>query len=278
MLLNKVCEIEDFLTPELHSLMQAWFGLRKEHCSNWPIGWEDRKFWETCMTLLAVDTLIPTSSRTMALGVGAGIEATSFILSNSFRWVFVTDLYGKGSWNQDAPGSMLVRPEKYAASLPTEPRRLVVQHMDARNLRFENGTFDLVYSCSAIEHFGTVEDIKIASREIGRVLKPGGLMSISTELCLSGSSQWLGNSTMLLKPADIFDLIVKPSGCEMVDEPNFTPSQRTLMHETSFERAMGDLQQGGHRLDITWSSYPHIVISTPDASWTSVQLTLRKPE
>jgi ubiquinone/menaquinone biosynthesis C-methylase UbiE len=49
--------------------------------------------------------------------------------------------------------------------------------MDARYLRFENASFDLLYSFHALEH---IEDPRRALLEMARVLKPGGTFCIGT--------------------------------------------------------------------------------------------------
>jgi ubiquinone/menaquinone biosynthesis C-methylase UbiE len=277
MLLNKVCEVEDFSDAELLSLLVKWFGLRFRHFEQWPSGREDRKMWEICMTLLAAQRLVPAPSERMALGVGAGTEATNFILSNMFRLVFVTDLYGGNRWNIDAPGGMLVQPSAYAAGLPHNDRRMVVQHMNACALRFEDNLFDFIYSSSAIEHFGDLQQIQQAIKEMARVLKPGGVMSFSTELKLSGGHQWLNRETYLFRDSELFSELVEPSGCVMVGNSSFEPSAKTLESVTDIESAFRDLNKGEQRLDIAWSKYPHLVLSSNELRWTSVQLTLQKP-
>lgn len=50
---------------------------------------------------------------------------------------------------------------------------------DLRTLPWRAGTIDMVYSCSAIEHFGRREWTTVL-QEWARVLKPGGLLRIST--------------------------------------------------------------------------------------------------
>lgn len=50
---------------------------------------------------------------------------------------------------------------------------------DLRALPWEDGSVDMVYSCAAIEHFGRREWIGVL-REWARVLKPGGLLRLST--------------------------------------------------------------------------------------------------
>jgi predicted SAM-dependent methyltransferase len=50
---------------------------------------------------------------------------------------------------------------------------------DLRKLPFGDGAMDLVYSCAAIEHFGRREWVDVL-REWARVLRPGGLLRLST--------------------------------------------------------------------------------------------------
>ena len=276
MIFNKVCELEDFRQGELQQTMLKWFGERFSSVQGWPEGSEDRKVWEICMTLLACETLVPESSRNMALGVGAGIEATSFALTNIFRWVFAIDRYGAKQWASDAPGGMLVQPAAYASSVACNPKRLVVQHMDARELRFDDASFDFIYSSSSIEHFGTLAEIRQAVREMGRVLKPEGIMSFSTELRIGGESQWLNESTYLFSAEDLLAILVESSGCEMVGEYSFVPSPITKRKTTRNEDAVRDVSRCRDRLDVKWSTYPHVVLELGELAWTSVQLTLRK--
>ena len=49
-------------------------------------------------------------------------------------------------------------------------RRLVVQHMDALDLRYEDESFDGIFSCGSIEHFGSLENVAVAAGEMARVL------------------------------------------------------------------------------------------------------------
>src|SRR5262245_5407049 len=183
---NKPCEIEDFLDPELVQTIREVFPRDCADSASWPRGVEYRKHWEIGMAIKAARTLLPCERQEFALGIGAGTEATTFYLTNYFRWVFATDLYASNGWPFDSPPAMLSQPERFANGTPLEKRHLVVQHMDARQLEHEDCTFDFIYSCSSIEHFGTREEIKRASREMGRVLKPGGVLAISTEYCVYG--------------------------------------------------------------------------------------------
>lgn len=275
--LNKVCNLEDFQDRDIVPILTEWFGKTRKSDRAWPVGKEDRKFWEVAMIILAVQRHLAQDERSMALGVGAGIEATNFILSNLFRWVFLTDLYGANGWHGDCPGAMLVKPETFSPGIPINERRIIVQHMNGTDLRFEDNSFDLVYSSSSIEHFGAPEQVKQAAREMGRVVRPGGLISLSTEWKVSGTRGSLNCDTLLFTRSEIEELIIAPSGCMVVDEPIYEVSEATLAQPTEFDDAVRDLSRMTGRYLDNWSRYPHILLRDAEMSWTSVQVTLKKP-
>ncbi|HEX3558790.1 MAG TPA: class I SAM-dependent methyltransferase [Pyrinomonadaceae bacterium] len=273
---NKPCEVEDFADPALAGVMRRVFP-RDAAAADWPRGREYRKRWEVAMAVLAAETFLGEGRRGCALGVGAGTEATSFYLTNLFRWVFATDLYASAGWPQDSPPAMLSEPARFADGTPFRLRRLVVQHMDARELSHEDETFDFIYSCGSVEHFGTREQIARACAEMGRVLKPGGVIAISTEFCARGESGYLVSDTLLLGAEDLRELIVKPTGCAPLDELRFKVSEATLGAPVPWEDAIRDRVNMQHRPDMAWSQYPHILLDDGLRAWTSYHVTLRKP-
>ncbi len=122
------------------------------------------------------------------LSVGAGHEGVLYWLANRVGWVVATDLY-EGVWQQvqgrEGDPNVLRNPEAYAP-FPYRRDRLTFMRMDGRRLAFRDGTFDLAYSLSSIEHFGGVENAASTLREMGRVLRPGGIVALATEYVLSG--------------------------------------------------------------------------------------------
>jgi SAM-dependent methyltransferase len=56
--------------------------------------------------------------------------------------------------------------------------RTVMEVQDARALTYDDNSFDRVFAISTLEHIGGDGDMQ-AMREIGRVLKPGGLAAVS---------------------------------------------------------------------------------------------------
>src|SRR5436190_15022228 len=138
----KLCEVEDFADPALRSLIRSAFANHAErHGPAFPNGREYRKFWEVAISLRAFSELGILGETSELLGVGAGAEATIFWLTNHARRVFATDLYlGGEEWGEQAPPAMLRDPAPYAPC-HWNPRRLVVQQMDARELRYEDACF-----------------------------------------------------------------------------------------------------------------------------------------
>ncbi len=275
---NKPCEVEDFSDPALAAVMRRVFPRESASAEGWPRGREYRKHWGVALAVLAAETFLGEGRRGLALGVGAGTEATSFYLTNLFRWVFATDLYAAACWPYDSPASMLSEPARFAGSTPFRPARLVVQHMDARALAHEDETFDLIYSCSSLEHFGTRDEIRRACAELGRVLKPGGLVAVSTEFCARGEPGYLVSDTLLLGREDLRELIVEPTGCEPVDGLRFEVSEATLAGAVGWESAVSDRVRMMRGAGSDWSQYPHVLLDDGVRAWTSYHLTLRKPD
>jgi SAM-dependent methyltransferase len=276
--LNKVCDLRDFRDSEFLKVATWAFGLAETKGGSWPVGREDRKHWEVVMATMAVLRYLPIKRRVRALGVGAGTEATSFILTRLFQEVVATDLYeDEGTWCQDSPGDMLSNPARYAGSVPFDIDRLSVKHMNATALDCEDASCDYVYSSSAIEHFGPEEQIAKSAFEIGRVLRPGGIASLSTEYRIYGGSEWLDKYTYLFTKKAIEQLIIEPSGCERVDSPVWSVSVRTMLSLTSQQRAQEQARRMTNRLQFQWNKYPHVVLYGRGQAWTSLQITMRKP-
>jgi SAM-dependent methyltransferase len=202
---NKVCNLEDWDELGIKRLPRR------------------RKDWEVAMALEALGAVEGQD----ILGVGAGADRAVFELCNRGARVWATDLYASpGEWGLFAPREMLTNPAA-CAPMAFDDRRLVVQHMDARRLRFPDASFDGLFSLGSIEHFGALADIAQASREIGRVLKPGGIAAIATEYRLSGDGDgWPG--VVLFSPATLDEAIVQPSGLRRLDKPDWSISEATL--------------------------------------------------
>jgi SAM-dependent methyltransferase len=282
---NKVCEYEDFADPELADTIRDVFKHEvKNFTSEFPKGAEYRKYWEIAMSIRALRNFGALRPDALMLGVGAGTEATIFYLTNQVQQVYATDLYlVSGSWQPSAPWFMLVSPDRFA---PYGYRRdhLIVQHMDGRCLQYPDNTFDGIFSSGSIEHFGSWDSIAAASYEMGRVLKPGGIMTISTEYRIDGpvgGDGWDG--ARFFSRENLMRYIVQASGLEPVDEFSSSISAPTLASAKSLRYYRPDTdaavaKQGKYPRvgEIVWSHYPHLVLTHEGYTYGSVHLTLRK--
>jgi SAM-dependent methyltransferase len=150
----KLCDLKDFEDPRLVDAVREILPERD------PLAHIERKVWEMAMLALFLEETGRLGEQTEALAVGAGDERIVFWLANRLGRVVATDIYGEGGF-AGREGS----------------------DMDGRDLRVPDASFDVVFSLSSIEHFGSPADIARSAAEIGRVLRPGGHAFIVTE-CL----------------------------------------------------------------------------------------------
>ncbi|MCJ7587349.1 MAG: class I SAM-dependent methyltransferase [Candidatus Aminicenantes bacterium] len=143
-----------------------------------------RKIWEFNQIIHGLRRLRRLSPDAVALGIGCGHEELMYFLATRLKMVYATDLYQGGYLGDEGADDVLLHPDKYAPFRYPEDR-LRVLRMDARELSFEDGTFDIVFSLSALEHFGRKADKRRALKEMNRVLKPGGVAALTTELILN---------------------------------------------------------------------------------------------
>jgi len=256
----KLCELEDFTDPDLRRYKSQ---LVPEHERDRV----HRKYWEVAQSARALMELGGVRADTEVLGVAAGVETTTFWLTNHARRVFATDRYlAPAGWETEAPQNMLTAPGQHAVGT-WNPRRLVVQHMDARELQYEDASFDAVYSSGSIEHFGDYADLRRALEEMVRVLKPGGMASLSTEYRLRGRGPGMPG-TLLFSADEIDELIVGPYPWELMQPLDLRLSEATVATELQIPEAVV-LQENSPEV-------PHIVLADGDLAMTSVHLALRK--
>jgi SAM-dependent methyltransferase len=184
-----------------------------------------RKAWEFAMGIAALERGGVLHEDAFGLSVGAGHEPILYYLTNRCRWLFATDLYGAGSFvTRESADAMLVDPDLFAP-YPYRRNRLTVAYMDALDLRFEDASFDFVVSFGSIEHFGGVPGAQKALAEASRVLKPGGVAAISTELLVDGGPGPIGLPGIeLFTPGDIAMLIAGAPGLSWLGEPRLWPA------------------------------------------------------
>jgi SAM-dependent methyltransferase len=275
-----VISFEDFSDPDLVSIISDVFNhLYGEPPVESSKIIQDSKQWESAMSIRALRDFDVLNQEKSILGIGAGTEVLSYYLTKFAKQVFVTDRYlDAGEWSDVAPIWMLTDPGKFAP-YTFEKDRMVVQHMDGRLLDYPDNTFDGIYSSGSIEHFGGFDEIANASYEMGRVLKPGGILTLSTEYRVVGPPGGKGWSqqTLVLSEEDLLKYIVDASGLELVDDLDITLSPATVETKRDLATFLSAVKYPTSDEDIS-NAYPNLVLSNEGYVFCSVHLTLRKPD
>jgi SAM-dependent methyltransferase len=290
----KLCELADFRDPELRELLRDMAGVGPER-PDYPDGEEHRKPWEVAMSARALRDFGALREDAEILGVGAGSEATIFWLTRHVKRVFATDLYlTEDSWSElDSGAGMLHAPER-ETTLDWNPRRLVVQHMNALDLRYEDDSFDGIFSSGSIEHFGALDDIHRSVEEMYRVVRPGGVVALATEFRLAGPPPGLPG-TALFDQDELRQILLEGLDWELPSQLDFSISGETTaapvdfdslvelsMAEPTLWMKLKDAVGREVKLEATAirhlpTPYPHIVLRKGEHLWTSVFVTLIKP-
>jgi SAM-dependent methyltransferase len=284
----KLCDLRDFADPELLARISS---ILPERDARTHI---ERKVWEFAMLAMFLEEAGRLREDTTALSVGAGDERIAFWLANRIGRVVATDVYGEGAFSgNEADPSMLEDPRAHAP-FPYREDHLEVLWMDARELNFPTGSFDVVFTLSSIEHFGLPADIAKSASEIGRVLKPGGHAIIVTECfvrhhpldtapaevakrVLSLNRRMPGASlSHRVALADVFTrreltkLIVGPSGLRLMQ-----PLDLTIAPESWHNLTL--CAPDGRLISRTGEKYPMVLMQLRRSVFTSVCLILEKP-
>lgn len=264
--------VEHFEHPELAPLLREIWQPVAIDGYGWTREYPERKQWEVAMAVRALRDHGAVRPDAEILGVGAGIEPTLFVLTEQVRRVFATDLYlDPGDWTRSAKSGVLADPKQFWPG-SFDVQRLVVQHMNALELRYPDNSFDGVFSSSSIEHFGDLDDVSRAMDEIYRVLRPGGVVSLSTEFRLEGPPPGLPDILMFDRQ-QIDERIIGDRDWRLVGgDLDLTPSTATLEVRVQFSQAAEEVLSGAPH----WSVYPHLVLEEAPRCWTSVHLVLRK--
>jgi SAM-dependent methyltransferase len=266
---NKVCDLRDWSSPELTAAMRRIVPGFLTQSADYPRGMEHRKHWEMAQVACSFDELGVGGEDALVLSVAAGHEPLLFDLTNRFRWVFAIDRYGVSEFSDnEADSRFLLDPESYA-SCQYNRNRLVVEHMDALDLRFEDDTFDGAYSLSSVEHFGGLEGVVAALQEMARVVRPGGVVAFTTEVVVNGADPYQADNLHLFTPREIDEVSRAVADLELVEPIDFSLGERTGIPVLSLRKAVEDNRRGH-------TDYPHIVLEIDGREFTSVSVFLQK--
>ncbi|MCX6132002.1 MAG: class I SAM-dependent methyltransferase, partial [Proteobacteria bacterium] len=176
MLFNKPCLEDDWNNDAFQKILLENLHLPRDCLSK-----RERKHWEWAMGFLALEYYGYLNRSVNALGIACGHESFLYALTNYVNHVTATDLYGETPFSaSEANVNILHNPEEFC-NFPYEKDRLEIKRMDALDLKFPDETFDVLFSFSSVEHFGSNSQIKQAMVESYRVLKPGGIYVLSVD-------------------------------------------------------------------------------------------------
>ena len=224
-----------------------------------------RKGWEWTQTLYGLERLGMIKENHRAIGVGAGRECVIFWLGDRLRQVVATDLYGNEAWTseggREADASVLEDPQRFCPR-PIRQEAIEFRVMDGTDLGFyPDESFDVAWSLSSIEHFGSHQRAGDAVREIGRVLRPGGIAVIATEYLLLPDQ----SHDEFFNRSDLEQYVLKASPrLELVEPIDWSlPPEEYLIDAVVFPH-------GGDR------TRRHIVLNDGWIQWTSIIAFFRK--
>jgi SAM-dependent methyltransferase len=267
--LNRLCNLHDWQDSQLVATIQRLLPHFVRAYPEFPKSQEHRKHWEYAHVVAGLEQLGAVRPDSWLLSVAGGHEEPAYELTNHVRWMFLVDIYGVGGFKGvEAQETVLTNPDTFA-TVPYNRNRLVVQYMNALDLRFEEATFDGVFCLSSLEHFGGFDGAAAGLREMHRVLKPGGIAAITTECIVNGQPALDLPGLMLFTPSLIGNLTQAVHGLEPVEPVDFSISQESLGTAYPLERAMEDAKR-------FHTEYPHVVVELQGRYFTSVALFFRK--
>jgi SAM-dependent methyltransferase len=245
--LNRLCYVEDSENSEIMGILSS---LQRGF---------SRRSWEWALAVVAMRRFGKLNNNSKAIGIASSKEPLLFYLANHVNHVYATDLYDS-TIDKYTPLDFPENPKKYAP-FPYKEDALTALRMDATNLEFPSESFDIAFSISSIEHFGG-ENHSGALRslkEIERVLKTGGIATITTEYILNDNE----HPEFFNKRTIYDDLINKLEKLQLVEPLDLRITTRTL------DTAMG-------MYDTTGITHPHILLRYGDMLFTSVMLVFQK--
>jgi SAM-dependent methyltransferase len=267
--LNKICNLEDWQTDGRAAIMRRILPYFLQQNADYPVQMEHRKHWEFAQIFLGLEHLGVLDRDATLLAVAAGQEGLIFELTNRVRWAFATDIYGTGPFAEVEADMAMLRDPDSVARCPYNRRRLVVQYMDALDLRYEDETFDAVYSLSSIEHFGGLDGVRQALIEQCRVTKVGGTVAFTTEVIVNGAEMFQNEHLLLSTPNQIDSVCSDLPGLSLIEPIDFSVSGLTKKKAIRLSDALADALRGH-------TEYPHVLMEQDGRLFTSIAVFLRR--
>lgn len=215
-----------------------------------------RKAWEYGLCMYGLEQLGVVTPEASAIATGAGTEPPLYHFAHRIKRVVATDLYSFPG--HEGTPEMLENPRQFAPYDYPEDR-LEVYQMPGDNLDFPDNTFDFGFCLSSIEHFGSRETIRASLEEMRRVVKPGGILCIITELIFTDDTD-----PEYFTWEEMKEIFLDHPGLELVGgEPDLRVAESLI-------RFPVDLKC--HK---NISHSPHIVLKRDNMLWSSFSMFLK---
>lgn len=264
---DSLCEI---VNPERYK-DRHWIDLHHDlsrygidrHCFQNHSGEIVRKGWEMTQCIYGLEQLGMLSSSATALGVGVGREGVIWWLADHIAHVTATDLYVEPFADNPWQEADLRNLEEAKRSCPpsVDHSKVTFENQDGTHLTYPDSSFNFAWSLSSIEHFGGHEAAAQSMREMARVIKPGGIVAIVTEMLML--EEYVHPEFFTRKNLDRYIVNGSPD-LELVSPINYEALPCEYLVDSILFPA------GGDRLR------RHVVLNNGEFRWTSVIVFLRK--
>jgi SAM-dependent methyltransferase len=219
-----VCDAETVRDRGVRRVMRDVFGTRTGPFRRGREPEELRRRWATAVSLRAYGALGLLRDEMEVLAVGPGLEEAIYWLTRRTHRVFATDLaLADGAWDGNGIGPVLLDPGRQS-SFPWNPRRLVVQPMPPGELRYDDGSLDVLLCANTFERTTGRAHAAAMAGELHRVLKPGGVAAVSLALRVDGDP---GSSPRTFDEAELRGLLLSHELSWAASDPFEIPSPVT---------------------------------------------------
>ena len=141
-----------------------------------------RKQWEFAIIFDYLQNAGMLREDATGISFGSGRELLLYALANHVRQIWATDMYSESTIWSDARTDNFDAFVRNSPPFSSRTDRISARRMDMRQIEFPDESFDFAYSSSAVEHIGGWDDFKTHLAEVKRVLKPGGVYVMTTDI------------------------------------------------------------------------------------------------
>ena len=192
---------------------------------------EELEAWIGRHSVAAVEELGVVTANATVLGVGAGRAPALFALSTRVAQAIVTDRY-LGTDLAD----MLSDAGAHHAG-PWDPQRLAVEDMDPAALRLPDESVDIVIGGLSLARTPDRARVVAAVAEIARVLRPGGVASITLQVALDGAGDACADGALTV--AELAASVIAPYDWVASDDLDLTLDDATRANPQLVRRGDG---------------------------------------